>query len=64
MSVSSELGLIAALLIMVVALLGQRNRKRPLRGRVAQIIYGVVLTIGAVGALGALAIIVLLAANH
>jgi hypothetical protein len=64
MSVSSELGLVAALVIMVVALLAQRNRSRPLRGRAAQIIYGAVLTIGAVGALGALAIILLLAANR
>ena len=64
MSVSSELGLLAALLIMVVAVLGQRNRTRPLRGRAAQVIYGFVLTIGAVGALGAIAIVVLLIASR
>jgi uncharacterized membrane protein YgdD (TMEM256/DUF423 family) len=64
MSASSELGLVASLVIMVVALLAQRNRKRPLRGRAAQITYGIVLTIGAVGAVGALVIIVLLAANR
>jgi uncharacterized membrane protein len=64
MSVSSELGLIAFLVIMVIALLAQRNRWRPLRGRAAQILYGVVLTIGAVGALGALVIVALLVANR
>jgi hypothetical protein len=64
MSVSSELGLIAFLVIMVIALLAQRNRKRPLVGRAAQITYGFVLTVGAVGALGALAIIAVLIANR
>ena len=64
MSVSSELGLVALLGIMVIALLAQRNRTRPQHGRTAQILYGAVLTIGAVGALGALAIIVLLALNR
>jgi hypothetical protein len=64
MSVSSDLGLIAFVVIMVIALLAQRNRKRPLRGRGAQVLYGVVLTIGALSALGALAIIVLLVVNR
>ena len=64
MSVSSELGLIAFLVIMVIALLAQRNRNRPFRGRAAQITYGIVLTVGAVGALGAVAIIAFLATNR
>jgi len=64
MSVSSELGLIAFLVILVIALLGQLNRRRPLRGRAAQITYGIVLTIGAIGALGTLVIAVLLIANR
>jgi hypothetical protein len=64
MSVSSELGLVAFVVIMAGALLGQRNRKRPLHGRAAQITYGIVLTIGAVGGLGALVTIAALAANR
>jgi hypothetical protein len=64
MSASSELGIVALLVIMVIALLGQRNRVRPLDGRAAQITYGFVLTVGAVLALGALAIIAVLIANR
>ena len=48
--ISSEVGLIAFLVIMVIALVGQRNRRRPLRGRTAQIVYGTVLTIGTAAA--------------
>jgi hypothetical protein len=60
MSGTSELGLIAMLGIMVIALLGQRNQRRPLRGRAAKMVYGAVLTVGGVAAAGALVIVALL----
>jgi hypothetical protein len=50
--------------IMVIALLGQRNQNRPLRGRAAQIVSGALLTIGGVAALGALVIVALLIAGR
>jgi uncharacterized membrane protein YgdD (TMEM256/DUF423 family) len=64
MSGTAELGLIAALGIMVIAVLGQRNKRRPLRGRAAQIVSGAVLTIGVVAAVGALVIVALLIASR
>jgi uncharacterized membrane protein len=64
MSGTSELGLMAFLGIMVIALLGQRNQNRPLRGRAAQIVSGALLTIGGVAALGALVIVALLIAGR
>jgi hypothetical protein len=50
--------------IMVIALLGQRNQKRPLRGRSAQMVYGAVLTVGGVAAVGALVSMALLIATR
>jgi hypothetical protein len=64
MSGTAELGLIAAFGIMVIAVLGQRNKWRPLRGRAAQIVSGAVLTIGAVAAVGALVVVALLIASR
>lgn len=64
MSGTSQLGLMAFVGIMVIALLGQRNQNRPLRGRAAQIASGALLTIGGLAALGALAIVALLIAGR
>jgi hypothetical protein len=64
MSGTAELGLIAAVVIMVIAVLGQRNTRRPLRGRAAQMVSGAVLTIGGVAAVGALVIVGLLIASR
>ena len=64
MSGTAELGLIAAVGIIVTAVLGQRNKWRPLRGRAAQMVFGAVLTIGGVAAVGALVIVALLIANR
>jgi len=64
MSGTSELGLMAMLGIMVIAVLGQRNQRRPLRGRAAEMVSGALLTIGAVAGVGALVIVALLIASR
>jgi len=50
--------------IIVIALLGQRNQKRALRGRAAQMVSGALLAIGAVAGVGALVIVALLIASR
>jgi hypothetical protein len=64
MSGTSELGLFAVFGIMVIALLGQRNQRRPLRGRGMQIVSGTLLTLGGVAALGAMIIAAALIASR
>jgi hypothetical protein len=64
MSGTSELGLFAVFGIMVIALLGQRNQRRPLRGRGMQIVSGSLLTLGGVAALGAMIIAAALIASR
>jgi len=64
MSGTSELGLMAMLGIMVIAVLGQRNQRRPLRGRAAEMVSAALLTIGAVAGLGALVMVALLIASR
>ncbi|HYV22088.1 MAG TPA: hypothetical protein VEN31_05500 [Candidatus Bathyarchaeia archaeon] len=64
MSGTSELGLFAVFGIMVVALLGRRNRDRPLRGRAARMVSGALLAIGGVTAVGALVLVALLASTR
>ena len=64
MSGTSELGLFAVFGIMVLALLGQRNRDRPLRGRAARMVSGALLAIGGLTAVGALVLVALLASTR
>ena len=64
MSGTSELGLMAMLGIMVIAVLGQRNQRRPLRGRAAGMVSGALLTVGAVAGVGALVIVALIIASR
>ena len=64
MSGTSELGLMAMFGIIVIALLGQRNQKRALRGRADQMVSGALLAIGAVAGVGALVIVALLIASR
>ena len=64
MSGTSELGLFAVFGIIVIALLGQRNQRRPLRGRGMQIVSGTLLTLGGVAALGAMIIAAALIASR
>jgi hypothetical protein len=64
MSGTSELGLFAVFGIMVIALLGQRNQKRPLRGRAMRIVSGALLTVGGAAAIGAIIIVAALTASR
>ncbi len=63
MSGTSELGVFAVFGIMVIALLGQRNQKRLLRGRPMRIVSGALLAVGGVLAVGALIIVAALIAS-